>query len=172
MAAAFRPAGIDDAPRLAELGRRSFVETFGHLYTPENLAAFLANHDASRWREDLADPDHAIILAEEDGEAAGYAQLGPVTLVTPPERLPAIELRRLYLLKPWHGTGLAAAMMDWAVAEARRRQARDLYLSVFIDNHRARRFYDRYGFVEIGTYDFMVGDHADTDLIMRLRLEE
>ena len=36
--------------------------------------------------------------------------------------------------------------MDWALDEARRRGARQLYLSVFIDNHRARRFYERYGF--------------------------
>jgi RimJ/RimL family protein N-acetyltransferase len=42
---------------------------------------------------------------------------------------------------------------------------------VFIDNHRARRFYARYGFEQVGTYDFMVGTHADLDLVMRLDLE-
>ena len=37
-------------------------------------------------------------------------------------------------------------------------------------NHRARRFYERYGFEEIGVYTFMVGDHADEDHLMRLAL--
>jgi len=45
-----------------------------------------------------------------------------------------------------------------------------MFLSVFIDNHRARRFYARYGFKQVGRYDFMVGTHADHDLILRREL--
>jgi RimJ/RimL family protein N-acetyltransferase len=56
--------------------------------------------------------------------------------------------------------------MDWALEEAARRGATRIYLTVFIENHRARRFYDRYGFVPVGRYDFMVGSHADEDIIM------
>jgi diamine N-acetyltransferase len=170
--ARMRDAGPEDAAALAELGRATFVETFGHLYTPENLTAFLENHSEANWRADLSDPASAVRIAEEKGRAVAYAQLGPPTLVEKPADPRAIELRRFYILKPWHGTGLAAELMDWVLAEARRRGARELYLSVFIDNHRARRFYDRYGFEQVGTYDFMVGSHADTDLIMRLDLAE
>jgi ribosomal protein S18 acetylase RimI-like enzyme len=60
--------------------------------------------------------------------------------------------------------------MDWVLGEARARRAPELYLSVYIDNHRARRFYDRYGFEPVGRYDFMVGNHADEDILMRLRV--
>jgi RimJ/RimL family protein N-acetyltransferase len=55
--------------------------------------------------------------------------------------------------------------------EARRRGALDLYLTVYVDNHRARRFYEGYGFEFVGPYTFMVGNHADEDHIMRLALE-
>jgi RimJ/RimL family protein N-acetyltransferase len=54
-------------------------------------------------------------------------------------------------------------VLDTAV----RRGADELYLSVFTDNHRARRFYERHGFQPVGRYHFMVGDHADEDIIMR-----
>jgi ribosomal protein S18 acetylase RimI-like enzyme len=57
--------------------------------------------------------------------------------------------------------------MDWGVEEAQRRGASQIFLTVFIDNHRARRFYDRYDFEAVGRYDFMVGNHADEDIIMR-----
>jgi ribosomal protein S18 acetylase RimI-like enzyme len=60
--------------------------------------------------------------------------------------------------------------MDWTVAEAERRGAKELYLTVYVENHRARRFYDRYGFEAVGRYDFMVGTHADEDVIMRKAL--
>ena len=167
--ATYRMAGPEDAAALATLGRRSFTETFGHLYKPEDLAAFLANHTEERWRVELSDPAFAVRIVEAEGEAIAYAKLGPPSLPFEP-RGPSVELRQFYVLAPWHGSGIAAQLMEWVIAEAKAREAEDLYLSVFIDNHRARRFYDRYGFEYVGDYDFMVGSHADVDHVLRLPL--
>ena len=167
----FRNAVADDAPILADLGRRTFVETFGHLYRAEDLAAFLLNHSEEKWAQDLADPTLAIRLVEQGGKAAAYAKVGPLSLPAEP-RGRAVELRQFYILKPWHGAGLATELMDWVLGEAARREADELYLSVYVDNHRARRFYDRYGFTFVAPYAFMVGEQADEDLIMRLDLKE
>jgi ribosomal protein S18 acetylase RimI-like enzyme len=167
----YRDGTAADAALMARLGAASFTETFGHLYSPENLAAFLVNHEEGKWRAELADPAFAVRIVEDGEAAAGYCKLGPPTLpfeVTGP----TIELRQLYVLKPWHGTGIGAALMDWALGEARRRGAEQMFLSVFTDNHRARRFYASYGFEEVGTYHFMVGTHADDDIILRLKLHE
>ena len=82
-------------------------------------------------------------------------------------KVPAILLDQLYILKEHHGTGIAHALMDWSLEQARQRGAREMYLTVYTDNHRAKRFYDRYGFEAVGRYDFMVGNHADEDIIMR-----
>ncbi len=162
----FRTAGIEDASALAALGRESFTETFGHLYRPEDLDAFLSNHEETRWRRELSDPDFVVRLGESDGRAVAYAKLGPPSLPFE-ESEPAVELRQFYLLKPWHGTGAAEHLIHWVFGEARRQKARLILLSVFIDNHRARRFYERHGFEAVGRYDFMVGNHADEDIIMR-----
>jgi GNAT superfamily N-acetyltransferase len=166
----FRNASPDDAAVVAALGRETFVETFGHLYTPENLAAFLVNHSDENWRAELSDPRFAVRLGEAEGRSVAYAKLGPPSLPFEVEG-PTIELRQFYVLKPWQGVGTAAELMEWTLAEARARGAEEMYLSVFVDNPRARRFYERYGFECVGTYHFMVGTHADDDLIMRLRLE-
>ena len=171
MTLSFRDAAPGDAAILADLGRRTFTETFGHLYRPEDLAAFLESHSEERWRAELSDPSFTVRLAEEDGVPAGYAKIGPPTLPFEPKGI-SIELRQFYLLKPWHGTGASHALMGWAIEEAKRRGAEDLYLSVFVDNHRARRFYERYGFTFVGTYAFIVGTHEDEDHVMRLDLRE
>jgi len=166
---AYRDATPADAALMARLGPETFVETFGHLYAPENLAAFLANHSETSWQCELTDPRYAVRIAELDGTAIGFAKLGPPSLPFEAKG-PAAELRQLYVLKPWQGAGVAAVLMDWVIAEAGRRGADALYLSVFIDNRRAQRFYARYGFEAVGRYDFMVGTHADEDLVMRLKL--
>jgi ribosomal protein S18 acetylase RimI-like enzyme len=167
----YRNAVPADATRMAELGRRAFVETFGHLYTPENLAAFLVSHSEERWAEELGDPTFAVRVAESNGELVAYAKLGPPTLPFEPRGRP-IELRQFYVLSPWHGRGISNALMEWAIGEAKARGAEDVYLSVFVDNHRARRFYARYGFEFVGLYAFRVGTHADEDHVLRLSLRD
>ena len=167
MTVRFRLAGTDDAPALSKLGAETFTETFGHLYEPGDLAAFLVNHDEAVWRQELADPEFAVLLAEDEGgQAVGYAKVGPPHLPFEPRGV-AVELRQFYLLEPFQGQGLADQMMQWVIDEAERRGGNDLYLSVFIDNHKARRFYERWGFVAEGRYAFMVGNHADEDIVMR-----
>ena len=166
MSVDLRKATIDDAERMAAIGARSFSETFGHFYTPEDLALFLENHTPETWRKDLSDPECAVCVGEADGEAVAYAKLLPPDV---PLQItaPAIEIRQFYVLGGWHGTGLAQRLMDWAIEEARNRGAQEIYLSVFTNNVRAQRFYAQFGFQEVGRQTFMVGTQADEDIVMR-----
>lgn len=166
---AYRDARGGDAAEVAALARRTFTDTFGHLYAPADLALFLDRHTADAWAAEISDPAYAVRLVEADGAIVAYAKLGPPSLPFTPEH-GAVELRQLYVLSAFHGGGVAQALMDWTIATARARGAAALYLSVFIDNHRARRFYARYGFEEVGPYTFMVGTHEDEDIVMRLAL--
>ena len=163
-----RRAGSADAGTIARLGARTFIDTFGHLYGAEDLAAFLADaHGVDRAREDLADPLKALWLVEADGEAVGYALAGPCDLphseVTPASG----ELKRIYFLQGWQGTGLGgrlfAATMDWLQAEGRR----DVWIGVWSENFGAQRFYARHGFEKVGEYGFLVGATVDHEFILR-----
>jgi GNAT superfamily N-acetyltransferase len=163
---AYRCCGPGDAGALDALFRESFCSTFAHLYRPEDLEAFLGKFTRGAWESELADERFAFQLAEADGVPVGYVKLGPPEL--PVERRgPAIEIRQFYLLHEWRGAGIAHALMDWAMEEARVRGAREMYLTVFTENHRARRFYERFGFEAVGSYKFMVGSQPDEDIIMR-----
>jgi ribosomal protein S18 acetylase RimI-like enzyme len=165
----YRDGNPADAATIEMLFRESFVDTFGHLYDSADLDAFLAEATVEDWREELADPDMHFRVACADGSPVGFARVGPGTMPKQMEDDP-VELRQLYLLPEFRGQGIAAELMDWVIADARARGARYLYLSVYIENHRARRLYERYGFVEEGPYAFMVGNHADEDVVMRLAL--
>jgi ribosomal protein S18 acetylase RimI-like enzyme len=169
MTATYRDAVPEDAAAIDRIFDTSFCDTFGHLYKPEDLETFMSSFGVEDWEQQLRDPAFAIRVAEVEEQPVGYLKLGPMKLPFTPTG-PAILLDQLYILKGHHGTGIAHALMDWALDEAKKRGAREIYLTVYTDNHRAKRFYDRYGFEAVGRYDFMVGNHADEDIIMRKRI--
>jgi ribosomal protein S18 acetylase RimI-like enzyme len=169
MTIAYRRAMVADAEALAELGARTFTHTFGHLYQPGDLEIFLQNHAPENWAKELIDPAFEVRVAEQEGQLVGYVKLGPPHLPFEP-RGEAAELRQLYVVEEVKGQGVADELIRWVIERARDQRADYLYLSVFTENHRARRFYEKYGFEPEGTYAFMVGNHADEDIVMRLKL--
>jgi len=167
---AYRDALTGDAEPLTTMARASFTETFGALYPPEDLAIFLdAAFGSAGLPAQIGDSTFAIRLALDGERIAGFAKIGP-NAFTDHAPAEAAELYQLYVLQPWQGTGVAAALMEWAIAQARARGAAQLLLSVYADNLRAQRFYTRYGLYEVGRYAFPVGNTIDDDRIWRLDL--
>ncbi|MEG3154435.1 GNAT family N-acetyltransferase [Sphingomonas sp. RB1R13] len=164
-----RDVTVDDARLVCAVFTTGFKATFAHLYAPEDLALFMSQVTPDAFMREIADPEFRFQLAEVDGVAAGFAKVAPPGL---PGFTPAAtrELRQLYVLDQFMGAGVGPALMDWVIADAKAWGARHLQLSVYVDNARARRFYEKRGFRVIGPYKFMVGNHADEDVIMRVKL--
>ena len=165
--ASIRRAAPGDAAALAALGARTFTDTFGHMYPPADLKAFLdSDHTPDAFAKVLADPRQAIWLAEQDGGAIGYAQAGPCALPHPEVTPGCGELKRLYVLKSVQGGGmggrLLAASLEWLQTPGRR-----LWIGVWSQNHGAQRLYGRYGFEKVGEYEFPVGEIRDQEFILR-----
>jgi diamine N-acetyltransferase len=158
----------DDAALLANFWRDRYVETFAHLYRPQDLAAFLAaSYGVDRQYAELLDQAGAHRLAfAADGALVGACGVGPLKLPINPGAAQSYELHRLYLTAAAQGGGLADALMTWALDRARARNAARMYLGVYSENHRAKRFYSRWGFVRVGGYDYVVGDAVDPEDIM------
>ncbi len=159
----------EDAQTLAALGAETFVATFGHLYGEKDLNAFLAkNHTAGVYEALLRDPDYGLWISETpQGEAIGYAVAGPCSLPVPDLPVKSGELARLYLKKGVQGGGIGARLLEPAL-EFLRDRFDHVYLSVYAENAVAQRLYQRFGFVKIHDYFYMVGDHADPEWIMEL----
>ena len=163
-----RRATPADAAVVGDLGRRTFAETFGHLYPPADLARFLeAAHGERRVRDDLADPASAVWLAVRDGQAVGYALAGPCALPHPDVTPASGELKRLYLLGAHQNGGLGGRLFAAALAWLQRDRPRDIWIGVWSENFGAQRFYARHGFEPAGEYGFRVGDTIDRELILR-----
>jgi ribosomal protein S18 acetylase RimI-like enzyme len=163
-----RRAGPADAPALSAIGAATFVETFGHLYPPSDLATFLAeSYNLGRTAADLADPAKASWIVEAGGEVVGYALAGLCGLPHPEVTSTCGELKRIYLLKAWQNGGLGARLFGETMAWLQASGPRAVWIGVWSENLGARRFYDRQGFEKVGEYGFAVGATVDREYILR-----
>ena len=170
-----RVPGPHQASALAELGRTTFVSTFGHLYSAENLAQFFATaYLVETIVNELTDPNLRWIIVEDSlapGVPIGFCKLsvGTSLPVALPDRS-VMECKQLYLLDAYHGRGIADELMQWAVTQAELVGAQVMVLCVYSGNLRAQRFYQRHGFTKLMDYHFMVGDHRDEEYILYRQL--
>ena len=162
-----RPATDDDASRLADFARRTFVETFG----PDNTAEDMALHVAKSFGADIQlseirDPAMITLVAELGPTMAGFAQVlsGPSPSCVTGEA--PVELRRFYVDRPFHGRGIAQALMRAVDEVARTLPGRTLWLGVWERNPRAIAFYAKCGFVDVGAHAFVFGTEEQTDRVM------
>lgn len=167
-----RLATSPDAPALAHLARRTFIEAYASETTPDDLAAYLEQAlTLGTWRDELARSDYGCLLAVAGPDSIGYAQLRKG--FTPPcvrDEAP-MELARLYVLERWVGRGVGSRLMQGALDLATARGASALWLGVWDRNARAIAFYRRWGFRDVGSQLFPLGGTVQTDRVMRREVQ-
>ncbi|AKQ41422.1 acetyltransferase [Aurantiacibacter atlanticus] len=169
-----RPAFISDAESLAHLGRSSFCAAFEHLYRPQDLSVFLEEaYSASAITAEIENPEITHRLAQDDdgGPLTGFIKVRqPSGYAEHSDAANPLGLGQLYCDPARIGEGIGAALIDWALDDARQRGCDAIQLSVWSGNVAAQRFYQRYGFAKIADIDFWVGEQRDDELLYELIL--
>ena len=108
---------------------------------PDGLARRTGN-----WQRSLANPAIRSFLAVDDGRVVG------VLTVSGAEDQPGVGVVRvLYVVPEWWGSGAGQLLMDRAQEELARDYP-EAELTVLTANPRARRFYERNGWIEADTF--------------------
>ena len=162
-----RCADKNDAELLAELGARTFNETFETDNTQEDMTAYLASaFSLTQQTAELAHPASTFLIAEVDGIAAGYAKLHAGEPPEGVQGMKPIELVRLYASREWHGRGVGEALMRACLEEALRGRYETMWLGVWERNARAQAFYRKWEFREVGEHIFQLGSDQQRDILM------
>lgn len=162
-----RHGTVGDAAMLSRLAATSFADTFAADNDARDMASYMDEaFGEQQQRAELLDDRLLVLIAECDGETAGYAVLreGPADDcigVTD-----AIEVARLYADRRWIGAGVGSALMQACLDEAAARGRSTLWLGVWEHNARAIAFYRRWGFTQRGTHSFVLGRDHQTDHVM------
>lgn len=162
-----RHAIPEDAATLASLAGRTFRDAYAAQIDPDELDDYVAEQfTAELFAQQIQDSSTLHLLASAAGKPIGYAVL---RLSPPPDcvRGPRpIELGRLYLEQTVIGKGYGAALMQACLGEADRLGCETMWLGVWEKNHRARAFYKKWGFQDMGKYEFEIGGKVDHDPVM------
>jgi diamine N-acetyltransferase len=165
--ATIRLAVAADAAPLSVLGARTFTDTYAAFNTPEDMAAHLAaTFSPEHQRDEIEAGGGFILLAQQDRELIAYAHV--VRDIVPPQvgDAQALEIKRFYVDRAWHGCGVAQRLMTKTIQSAAERGAATVWLTVWNHNPRAIAFYRKVGFRDVGEYPFRLGNDIQTDILM------
>lgn len=160
-----------DAEVLAAFAARTFADAFGADNRAEDVRDHLASaYGITQQTRELNDPAMATLLVHAGGTLVAYAQIRIKSHPCVVHERP-IELYRFYVDRSAHGTGVAQQLMAAARAVAREFGGQHLWLSVWERNPRARSFYKKEGFADVGSTDFYVGSDRQTDRVLLATLQ-
>jgi len=162
----------DDSKMLAEFGAKAFYDSFAKDNTEENIRLYLKKtYSPEIQLSELTNPGVVFLIAESDGGIVGYVKINLNNKTEGLKDAKTLELERIYAAKEHIGKGVGKALMLASIEEAKRRGCDSVWLGVWEKNPRAIEFYKKWGFKEIGTHIFILGDDPQKDYIMELRLD-
>jgi GNAT superfamily N-acetyltransferase len=137
-----RRAAAEDVPAIVDLlAADQLGATRDGVNTAEDRAAY-----QQAFRAIDADPAHVLVVAQAGQQLVGTFQLSFIPGLARRGALRAqVEAVRVH--KSYRDRGLGAAMMGWAIEEARRHGCALVQLTTDKARPDAHRFYERLGFV-------------------------
>jgi ribosomal protein S18 acetylase RimI-like enzyme len=173
-----RRARVEDAGIVAAVAAETFEMACPPGTKREDIEAFIAAHlSEARFSGYLAGDTHSILLADVDGEIAGYTMLvsgepADADVAAAVTARPTVELSKCYVRAAFHGQGVARTLMEASVELAGELGAASVWLGVNEHNARAQRFYEKNGFAKVGRKGFYVGEELHDDFVMEKRLSD
>jgi len=168
-----RQATTDDAKLLTDLAYTTFWDAFAHhpKNAPDDLNHYMRQaFNQEQIAEELTDPKNIFLIAEIDGDPAGYSKIIIDNIEPGITGERPVELSRLYAHQKFLGQGIGQTLMEACFERARAEGCDVMWLGVWEYNPRAQRFYEKNGFRVVGSHVFQLGEDRQTDLLMQRSL--
>jgi len=166
-----RKITLTDTDQLQKIGRQTFYETFSASNTEKNMKSYLEDEfSVDKITTELSDENAEFFFATFENNVIGYLKLNFGASQTELKDDKAIEIERIYVLKEFHGKKVGQILYNKAIEVARQKNADYVWLGVWEENPRAINFYKKNGFVEFDKHIFKLGNDEQTDIMMKLKL--
>jgi diamine N-acetyltransferase len=166
-----REAIEQDAEALAEIGSITFYEAFAAQNNPVDMAIYIEQQfNVEKVREELKDPKNLFLMVDVAGELAAYTKVRFGSSAQGLEGKKVVEIERIYVLNHFQALGIGASLLSYITKHVLEKGVEVIWLGVWEQNHKAIRFYRRWGFEVFGSHVFMLGTDAQNDLMMKKEL--
>tara|TARA_R110002020_G_scaffold449479_2_gene662759 strand:- start:16729 stop:17268 length:540 start_codon:yes stop_codon:yes gene_type:complete len=168
-----RRVSIDDLDQLQRISKQTFAETFSSGNSEANMNNYLENSfSAKKLQDELNDTNAEIYFVELDKQVIGYLKVNFGQSQTEIKDVNALEIERIYVLSEFHGKKIGQLLYEKSMQISRQRNVDYVWLGVWEENLRAIRFYEKNGFVKFDKHIFKLGDDEQTDIMMKLTLNQ
>ena len=158
--------------QLKIIGKQTFFETFAEGNSEENMKKCLEESFTTELlKTELTNPNSEFYFAKMNNNVIGYLKINFGQAQTELKDKSAIEIERIYVLKEFHGKNVGQILFEKAFEIAKQLNADYLWLGVWEENPRAINFYKKNGFVEFDKHVFKLGDDEQTDIMMKLQID-
>jgi len=161
-----------DIEILALLGRLTWAESHGHYIDDKNnLLKYLdENFSVSKTKEDLNNPKQRFYIMYVDDVPVGYAKI----IVNAIQENVASEnncrLERIFILNDFIPLKLGKQLLTYVEEQAKALKLDTMWLSVYIKNKRAIRFYEKNEFKNVGELNFIVNGKSYENIVFSKKL--
>lgn len=161
-----------DTNVLALLGRITYVESHGHFIDDKNdLTAYINNaFSVAKIKQDLNDPKNIFYIMLLNDLPIGYVKL---VLHVKHESVVSqnnCRLEKIYILNEFIPLKVGQQFLNFIVEKARELQLDTMWLSVYIKNNRAIRFYERNEFKNVGELNFLVNGTTYENIVFSKKI--
>ena len=164
---------INEIGQLQDISRRTFFEAFSADNTEEDMKKYLEEGlSVEKLTSELNDPNTEFYFATLDYSVIGYLKINFGQSQTELKSNHSLEIERIYVLKEFQGKKVGQLLFDNAIRIARQKNFDYIWLCVWEKNLRAFKFYQRNGFVEFDKHIFKLGNDEQTDIMMKLKLND
>ena len=166
-----RYATPDDAELIADLSRKTFYETFGHVNTKENMEKFMNDQfNREKLVKEVTEPGNTFLLAFDNDIPVGYVRMREGQKFPEFNDKDSIEIVRIYSVNTYIGTGVGQQLMRQCIFIAKELKKELIWLGVWERNPRAIAFYTKWGFEKFGEHNFLLGDDLQKDWLMMKKI--
>ncbi|WP_245949264.1 GNAT family N-acetyltransferase [Lutibacter citreus] len=166
-------ANIEDSELIAEIGKKSFLESHGNSASTEDINSFISKtYNKENISKEFKNTKIKYHIIHFNDKVAGFSKIELSTSNKDINELNVTKLDRLYLLKEFYGQRLGSSLFDFNIQLSKKQNQKGIWLAVWVENKRAINFYTKLGFKIAGKYNFKISEtRSNPNHIMYLKYE-